>query len=77
VKRDQRQAGATDTTTPISEDDFVTSRFVRRRYGDRSEMWLNRNLKAKRLPKPDLYIGQNRYWRLRTLIKFEQTGEVA
>jgi hypothetical protein len=68
----------TDTATPpIGDDDFLTSKQVRRRYGDRSEMWLNRNLKAKRLPDPDLLIGSTRYWRLRTLLKFEQGGEVA
>jgi hypothetical protein len=67
----------TATPPPIGEDDFVTSKHLRRRYGGRSEMWLNRNLKAKRLPQPDLLIGPNRYWRLRTLITFEQTGEVA
>jgi hypothetical protein len=62
----------TDTAAPIGDDEYVTSKQVRKRYGNRSESWLNRNIQGKKIPEPDLRIGPNRYWRMRTLLDFER-----
>ena len=51
---------------------FVPSRQVRRRYGDTSEMWIERRLRdASGFPLP-IKLGGRRYWRLDELEAWER-----
>jgi hypothetical protein len=66
----------TPALTTDSQDDetMLTASAVRQRYGNVSQMWLERQLKRSELgfPKP-LYIGARRLWRLGALRAWEQT----
>jgi predicted DNA-binding transcriptional regulator AlpA len=57
--------------------DFLSSAHVRKRYGDRSQMWIVRRLKDDpTFPKP-VFIGRLRFWRLADLIEWERSKAVA
>lgn len=57
---------------------FLTSRQVRGRYGNVSEMWLIRREKDKTsgFPKP-IRIRGRKFWKLSDLLKFEESLEAA
>jgi len=51
---------------------FVPTRQVRQRYGNVSEMWIERRLRNdSRFPRP-IKIGLRRYWRLEDLVDWER-----
>ena len=55
------------------EDRFLTTRQVRARYGDASEMWIWRRLQdASGFPKPMEICGR-RFWKLSDLIAWERS----
>ncbi len=55
-----------------SRDGYLNSTKVRDRYGEVSDMWLNRRLRDDpEFPKP-LIIQSRRYWLLADLIKWER-----
>jgi predicted DNA-binding transcriptional regulator AlpA len=81
-RRDHRRArGGTsndgdETPTPWNlapeADRFLTSRQVRRRYGDSSDMWLWRRLSDQSgFPQP-FSISGRRFWKLNELIAWER-----
>ena len=55
------------------EDRFLTTRQVRARYGDASEMWIWRRLQdTSGFPKPMEICGR-RFWKLSDLIVWERS----
>ncbi len=61
-----------DATTNYDHERFLSSRMVRRRYGDISTMSLHRWLGDEDMgfPKPT-YMGRLRFWKLAELIEWE------
>lgn len=57
-----------------SEDVFLSSRQVRSRYGNASEMWLWRRLHDEHsgFPQPVRITGR-RFWRLSALVEYERS----
>jgi hypothetical protein len=57
---------------------FLTSRQVRERYGNVSEMWLIRRERDKASGFPDpLRIRGRKFWKLSDLLRFEESLEAA
>jgi predicted DNA-binding transcriptional regulator AlpA len=55
-----------------AEDRFLSSRVVRHRYGDVSDMWLWRRIRdGSGFPRPIQIMGR-RFWRLSELIAWER-----
>jgi predicted DNA-binding transcriptional regulator AlpA len=62
---------------PDEKPTYVPTRQVRRRYGDRSEMWIERRLRDNSgFPQP-VKLGARRYWRLAELEAWERACAAA
>ena len=56
----------------MSDEIFIPTRQVRRRYGDRSHMWIERRLKDDpEFPRP-YYFGRLRFFKLSELEAYER-----
>jgi hypothetical protein len=57
---------------PHIDERYLSTRQVRQRYGDASEMWVWRRLNdGSRFPQPTLIAGR-RFWRLSDLVQWER-----
>ncbi len=66
-----------DPPSPPAAKSYLTAKQLRRRYGNRSHMWIERRLRGDpTFPRP-VYFGRFRFWALDELERWERAAVVA